>query len=312
MQYFTCIGAQKAGTSWLHYYLLSTGQVYLPPIKEMHFFDSVSLSEDLVGDFWIKKFKKSFQKLKKAGVNNNGEDEISLKKINLKERININDNIQKYKEFYEQKGDNYSLVGDITPAYSMLDENGFKKIREVFSDAKIIFIMRNPNNRYWSFLKMKNKQGKSFIPRERFREVIENKHVKLRSDYRRTITELDKVFPKEQVLYLYFEDLFGNEHEKYRNKIDNFLGISNTEYIELDDKKSNKSVSNEALPRSLRRFGSKEFQYIYEFCKEYFGYIPESWERDLDLSKQKITKLTKFSDYIHSAFIEFWNIMKRH
>ena len=35
-----CIGAQKAGTTWLADYLRDHPEVHLPPVKEVHFFDA--------------------------------------------------------------------------------------------------------------------------------------------------------------------------------------------------------------------------------------------------------------------------------
>ena len=34
-----CIGAQKAGTSWLHVTLATRRDIWVPPFKELHFFD---------------------------------------------------------------------------------------------------------------------------------------------------------------------------------------------------------------------------------------------------------------------------------
>src|SRR3984957_2732032 len=36
---FLCIGAQKAGTTWLHKMLGQHPGAWLPPIKEIHYFD---------------------------------------------------------------------------------------------------------------------------------------------------------------------------------------------------------------------------------------------------------------------------------
>jgi hypothetical protein len=36
---FLCIGAQKAGTSWLYQNLQEHPGIWLPPIKEIHYFD---------------------------------------------------------------------------------------------------------------------------------------------------------------------------------------------------------------------------------------------------------------------------------
>src|SRR2546423_4071056 len=39
---FLCIGAQKAGTSWLYHQLNSHPDFWMPPVKELRYFDSLS------------------------------------------------------------------------------------------------------------------------------------------------------------------------------------------------------------------------------------------------------------------------------
>ena len=39
--YFVCIGAQKAGTTWLARMLSRHPQVFVTPVKEIHYFDHV-------------------------------------------------------------------------------------------------------------------------------------------------------------------------------------------------------------------------------------------------------------------------------
>ena len=38
---FLCIGAQLSGTTWLHRNLAARHDVWLPPAKELHFFDTL-------------------------------------------------------------------------------------------------------------------------------------------------------------------------------------------------------------------------------------------------------------------------------
>jgi hypothetical protein len=49
---FLGIGAQKSGTTWLHDNLARHPQVWLPPVKEIHYFDrpDLSLGSRLFGD----------------------------------------------------------------------------------------------------------------------------------------------------------------------------------------------------------------------------------------------------------------------
>jgi len=39
---FLCVGAQKGGTSWLFHQLTLHPDFLMPPVKEVHYFDSMS------------------------------------------------------------------------------------------------------------------------------------------------------------------------------------------------------------------------------------------------------------------------------
>src|SRR5436190_21080882 len=39
---FLCVGAQKGGTSWLYQQLAAHPDFWMPPIKELHYFDKLS------------------------------------------------------------------------------------------------------------------------------------------------------------------------------------------------------------------------------------------------------------------------------
>ena len=48
---FICIGAQKAGTTWLYENLNGHPDVWMPPVKEFHYFNRVRANEALLGDW---------------------------------------------------------------------------------------------------------------------------------------------------------------------------------------------------------------------------------------------------------------------
>src|SRR3954454_22181194 len=43
---FLCIGAQKAGTGWLYEQLRSHPDFWMPPMKELHYFDRLAAPND--------------------------------------------------------------------------------------------------------------------------------------------------------------------------------------------------------------------------------------------------------------------------
>ena len=49
---FLCIGAQKAGTSWLYAQLQSHPEVWMPPVKELQFFNHLYVPEHRAWTTW--------------------------------------------------------------------------------------------------------------------------------------------------------------------------------------------------------------------------------------------------------------------
>jgi hypothetical protein len=39
------------------------------------------------------------------------------------------------------------FAGEITPSYAVLNEEGFRRVRRINSDIKLVFIMRDPVDR---------------------------------------------------------------------------------------------------------------------------------------------------------------------
>lgn len=268
--YFTCIGAQKAGTSWLQSYLSRSNDVYLPEIKEMHFFDSLFLPKNLVGDFWDIAFEERCIKSLKS-------KRYRLADAYL-ERLKIGGSLYKYRDYFYSKSGDYKALGDITPAYSMLGKEGFEAIKVAFPDAKIIFMLRNPVDRYWSYLRMQLKKNKNYPLEEKFYKVIDNPHVSLRSDYERTMRCLEEIFPDNQVLYIFYEDLFGERHENCLEEISSFLGIEKNS-VEEKDKKINFSQPVD-MKDEMRSFAANKFSNVYGYVEERLGRIPEAWMKD--------------------------------
>ncbi len=44
---FLCIGAQRSGTTWLHHNLRQHPEIWMPPLKELHYFDEMEMIRSL-------------------------------------------------------------------------------------------------------------------------------------------------------------------------------------------------------------------------------------------------------------------------
>jgi hypothetical protein len=131
---FLCVGAQKGGTSWLYRQLERHPDFWMPPLKELHYFDELSrvsaVDSVRARDDCDRRFLEGIKRI-------SGRSHIDL---------------ENYARLFEAKGS--LLSGDITPAYSMLSDELIERIVDRFPDLKVIFLARDPVERAWSQLSM--------------------------------------------------------------------------------------------------------------------------------------------------------------
>lgn len=217
---FICIGAQKAGTTWLYKRLQEQSGFLLPPVKEIHYWDK---SADYPSP--------SADKLR----------EVSMwQSIKTQSRLTIRGN-QKHAKWYRKwhhgvignkwyaslfSKEDYS--GDITPSYSMLSVSDIRMMYEVSPNAKIIFLLRNPIDRAWSHYRHKLRiDGSQQISPLDF---ITSESQTLRSDYQSTIARYSQVYPRGQIM-LAFYDAISDQPQRLLTDIVAFINDGDTTTI---------------------------------------------------------------------------------
>jgi hypothetical protein len=131
---FLCVGAQKGGTSWLYYQLSWHVDFWMPPLKELHYFNALSK---------VKRGRPARCK--------DARDQCFLEKLTALSTQSYID-LDAYSQLFEPKG--ALLSGDITPAYSTLSDELIERIVGRFPNLKVIFLARDPVERAWSQLSM--------------------------------------------------------------------------------------------------------------------------------------------------------------
>ena len=110
----------------------------------------------------------------------------------------------------------------------MLNANGFEAIKRLFPDAKVLFSLRDPMDRFWSQMRMlETRRGEEeYNAADLLQEAMEDPTYVLRSDYTHTFTQLYEVFDKEAVCVLFFEHLMdADSHAAEIGRVNGFLGI---------------------------------------------------------------------------------------
>src|SRR6266567_6071979 len=204
---FLCVGAQKAGTSWLYRQLEPHPDFWMPPVKELHYLDNLNRTKRIHGP--------------RCGDERDASFLDSMQ--NLRGRFYLD--LDSYGRLFQHKGE--CLSGDISPAYSTLIDEIIERVVNHFPNLKVIFLARDPVERAWSQLSMGVRLGMiSRFDATDAEEVIRNllnPGVLVRSHPSKIVARWKRYVRPESFRVYFFDDLKQDPAE-LRRSILVFLG----------------------------------------------------------------------------------------
>lgn len=201
---FICIGAQKAGTGWLYDQLRSHPDFWMPPLKELHYFDRAGRSaREMRGT--------SGDRIELA--RKGARDDRDIYFLDMLERLRAEPqvNLAGYAVLFSAKG--MLVSGDITPGYSGLENALIKQITDRLRGARIIFFARDPVERAWSQLSMWVRHGvilRSDVATDTIVEQLQRREITSRSYPSQIVAHWRQFVPNELFRVFFFDDLQGN------------------------------------------------------------------------------------------------------
>ena len=187
--HFIVIGAQRSGTTWLHRVLSQHDQLWLTPVKELHYFDKQSIKLGVLSQY--ERHRARFWSVKRA---------VSNPRWFCRYWFLPRDDEWYGKLFRRARGKG-KVTGEITPAYAAMSEQEWDQIHSLFPDLRLIFVMRDPVVRTWSALR--NSMKKSRIdPSASVDSLVEyafKSSIAARSDYLRSIRMVESRFGAQQL-----------------------------------------------------------------------------------------------------------------
>ena len=196
---FLIIGAAKAGTSSLHYYLSQHPQIFMPDLKEPKFF--ALAGEEL-----------NFQNPDQA-IN---QDSIT--------------SLDEYKKLFKDVNGEIA-VGEASPIY-LYSEKAAHRIRLHIPNAKLIVILRNPIDRAFSCYTHLRREGYETLSFEAALDMEEQRiknnwahlwHYKQAGFYSKQLKPYLNLFERDQIKVFLFDDLCKDSKALLREIYD-FLG----------------------------------------------------------------------------------------
>lgn len=208
MPNFLLLGAQKAGTTALYYYLNQHPQIYMSPVKEPHFFAFGDGNIDY-HDPWFDPSKMILQ-------------------------------IEEYRALFSDVASE-TAIGEASPSYLYNPASPFQ-IKKYVPDAKMIAILRNPVDRAYSNYLHCRRDGRESI--EDFSMALQAEkqriaakwsdlwHYKKQGFYSEQVSRYLGLFDREQLLFLLYDDFAANPIQ-FVQDIFHFLGVDNTFAVDM-------------------------------------------------------------------------------
>jgi hypothetical protein len=241
---FICIGAKKAGTTWLYDQLRQHPQVWLPPVKEIYGFSDPSLYNRDAGV--LDRRRAEIARLRDSGAFPESDRAFLDTYLGRKES-----GLDWYIDLFADHDG--SRAGDIDPNVYALYLNRLSQIGQAIPSLKLIFILRDPVARGWSHLRMNARnQGVDIaqLPTTQVAEVMKSFGISLFSGYRNSIDELQRQFPPHRILFLPFDEIV-QDPANLLHRVWDFLEISSTDIPTSAHAKSNAGVDS-PIPEAIR------------------------------------------------------------
>jgi hypothetical protein len=256
---FLVIGAQRAGTTWLHRVLSQHPALWLPPVKELHYFDKLDIERTIL-------------------------DPKERRRVGLKRLASLDPWLINY--WFRKRDDEWyaslfrgaqtrgRIAGEITPAYATLDETILWRIRRMNDTIKLIFVMRDPVERAWSAVNNAAKKGTDASTVEKSIERAREWGTMARSAYADTIKRIEAVFPAHQIHYCFFDDL-RDRPKALTADVLSFLGV---EQMPLQLPPAvNVAAGSKSIPLEFSRTMARDYlSMVQQLCRRFQG-PPHKW-----------------------------------
>jgi hypothetical protein len=264
---FLVIGAQRSGTTWLHRVLRKHPELWLPPVKELHYFDQLT-----AGRTWP--HQRRWRRLHRTLMSGRGIlDPWHLRYVFGKR------NDEWYASLFRSGRSRGALTGEITPAYARLDEETFERIRRVNPEVALIFVMRDLVNRAWSSVNAGFRKSRLAGPLTLTYALEHSQKPGLvaRSTYTETIRRVEAAFSPTQIHYCFFDEL-KDQPERFVTSVLTFLGVNSDGVGRLLPKGAvNSAAGSSPIPFEFQhKIAAQYLPMVEELCQRFDG-PPQKW-----------------------------------
>jgi hypothetical protein len=274
---FIGIGSQKAATDWVHDVIKSHPSAWMPPLKELN--------------FWTNKFRvtvarnrlNKYLKRLDEGERVSASDLEFLRRAVFPPRPDLREDsdgaVDFYRNLFSVTGS--QLTGEFSPVYSGMSNREVERLKHYFPDTKILYMVRNPIDRFWSQLNHEWRHGRLsesvLSDPGGATACLQQGLYRGRSFQVETYRRWSASFSRENIRYFFFDDV-RRDPESTAIEILGFLGLeptADTQRASLIDRKSDQK--RRQMSPDVRRAIASVLSDELDESRELFGGPAREW-----------------------------------
>lgn len=296
-----CVGAQKAGTTWLYDYFKSHPEVHVPPVKELHYFNArwdpkqagfaETRRENLptpghegVLRFALRGVSRSLNLHRLRRPRNPGDlTSGALLSALVAMHDDESDSHERYRDVVLRGCAGEPVVADITPDYAVMPGEIFGRMAADFPEARFVFVLRDPVSRTWSHIRMARDwmagRLKRDVTEDEILDTLEaggQRHIVQRSAYQKTVRALRDQVGGDRVLFLFYESMFDDA------SIAKLCAFLNIRFVPGQYEKPVRQGRSATMSQAQRARIRALVAPVYEQVLRLFGdEVPAQWDKDM-------------------------------
>lgn len=276
------IGSQRAGTTLLHRLIGESSSIFMHPVKELHYFDTLNgiRPQAALADFSLRQLSREIDTIISADnhefINTRYKCMLRTNKILAFQRVTD----ISYSDLFRPMLIRRELLGETTPEYMLLSPDQINNMANVIGrDAAIILLCRDPVKRLLSSAKLfniyNNLQMDSASLSEWLLQMVESSSQWILAqdkynDYETAVKNFSAVFPR--FIALSYEQMIRHPADTAK-QLENALGtsIDSDLFVKGSCKVANQLSDNNLDDSRLNHVLAERYRESREFLQHYFG-----------------------------------------
>jgi Sulfotransferase family len=268
---FLCIGVQRSGTTWLDKNLRRHPGLWLPPVKEIQYFNHLYLPQ---GRDWTARMRqeRATQTLRRY-LNKTPQTEWDYRHVSVLGDIATSPVSDRWYGRIFSLAPPDEICGEVAPDYAGLPDEGIRHVLRLSPQLRVILSLRDPIERAWSHIRITVADGTDLAALKR---AALNTDVFARSDYPAIVARWRGFIPEDRFRVIFMDDIVAKP-ASVLEEVCGFLGVTPNERLSRRAAEIVHAGRGQEMPPSVLERLKQCFRPVYEGISALYPEMGRRW-----------------------------------